>query len=309
MERQSADAYRGRIARELSEATLIAHFRGLEIHLIDGPEAPATLEEIGRIREREFRRVGAGRGEDRDIDRFDLEWPWYQQLVSWDPQALEIVAAYRAIRCDWAISHRGTEALRTHGLFRFEDRFVSDYLMRAVELGRSVVNTAARKAVSGLFSVWVGLGAMVREWPQVRYFFGNVSLYRSLPEGALRAIVAFLLLRHGLPETLVRARSPLPWVAETGAVVPNSFEEMQSVVAQEGGTVPPILLSYTKAHPGMLAFDVAEDADFGGAFEIAIAIPVAGLSVRTVQRFIAPYISSNPSRFVLPGEPPHRQTA
>ncbi|TVQ23045.1 MAG: GNAT family N-acetyltransferase [Spirochaetaceae bacterium] len=297
------------IERELGRDSLIAGFRGLEIHLVAGVDAPATLDEIGRIREQEYRRVGAGRGEPRDLDRFDTEWPAYLQLVSWDPTEREVVAAYRAIRCDWAIRHGGPAALRTAGLFEYRDRFVHDYLASSVELGRSVVNAEARKAVSGLFSVWVGLGAMVREWPGVRYFFGNVSLYRSLPEGAVRAVVAYLLRNHAPAEELVRARHRLSWVAdlvagESDFEVPSTFEGLQSLAARDGWPIPPILVSYVKANPGMLAFDVAEDGDFGGAFEVAIAVPVAGLAARTVDRFLTPYVSTNPDRFVLPPAPP-----
>jgi len=290
------------VARELNEDSRIASFRGLEVHLVAGPEAPATLGEIGRIREQEYRRVGAGRGGEHDLDRHDTEWPWYLQLVSWDPEAREIVAAYRAIRCDWALRNGGPGALRTHGLFEYRDRFAADYLPYAVELGRSVVNAESRKATSGLFSAWVGLGAMVREWPELRYFFGNVSLYRSLPDAAVRAIVGYLLRHHGPPEPLVVARDPVVSLSPAAVAQPEppgTLDELQSLAARDGWFLPPILVSYLKAHPGMLAFDVAEDADFGGAYEVAIAIPVAGLTERTVERFIAPYESINPGRFVL----------
>jgi hypothetical protein len=294
-----------KIEQELCNESRIAEFRRLEIHLVVGLDAPNTLNEIGRIREQEYRRVGAGRGSPVDLDSFDTEWPAYHQLVSWDPEERQIVAAYRAIRCDWALRHGGVEALRTNRLFAFSDDFVRDYLSRSVELGRSVVNADAKKAVSGLFSVWVGLGAMVREWAEVRFFFGNVSLYRSMPERAVRSVCAYLLRHHRLNDELVRARRPVDWVQSlleesVGGVGPTSFEELQALAANEGWPVPPILVSYAKAHPGMIAFDVAEDDDFGGAYEVAIAIPVEGLSERTVGRFVAPYQSVNRGRFVLP---------
>jgi len=155
------------ILDELTAKTMIARFRELEVHLVHGPEAPATLEEIGRIREYEYRRVGAGRGGFVDLDRHDTQWPWYSQLVSWDPEHREIVAMYRAIRCGWALQHGGLDALRTSTLFSYSDEFVSRFLERSVELGRSVVNSDAHRAISGLFSVWVGLGAMIGEWKDV----------------------------------------------------------------------------------------------------------------------------------------------
>lgn len=299
------------IFEELTNKTMIARFRELEVHLIHGPEAPATLEEIGRIREHEYRRVGAGRGGVVDLDRHDTQWPWYSQLVSWDPEHREIVAMYRAIRCGWAMQQGGIDALRTSTLFGYSEEFVSRFLEHSVELGRSVVNSDAHRAISGLFSVWVGLGAMTKEWPDIRYFFGNISLYRSLPEDALEAILDYLIRFHSAPLGLVTARVPTGrWRArrasdDPDAALPASageaFAALQAEAKASGWSLPPILLSYLKAHPGMLAFDVASDDDFGGALEVAIAVPIAGLSSRTVNRFVAPYESVNPSRFLPAG--------
>ena len=305
------------IETELTDATRIAQFRQLQIHLVAAHEAPATMHEIGRIREREFRAVGAGRGADVDIDRFDLQWPWYLQLVSWDPEDRVIVAMYRAIHCGWALRHGGLETLRTTGLFKFSDRFVHEQLQYAVELGRSVVNRQARQALAGLFSIWTGLGALVREWTDVRSFFGNVSLYRSLPRSALSRVLEYLFRYHAAPRGSVSAIRP----ADTNAAVSSAgeaqdresaahaLEQLQQAAADEGWIVPPILLSYLKAHPGLVAFDVAEDDDFGGALEVAIQVPVAGVSARTVQRFIDPYRSINPQRFRLPQNQPEVLTS
>lgn len=308
------------VAEELGSDTRIATFKDLEIHLFSAREAPAAMDEIGRIREREFRAAGAGRGGDRDLDTFDTRWPWYSQLVSWDPEHREIVALYRAIHCGWALRHGGLSALRTSGLFSFSDRFVADYLQHAVELGRSVVNRDAHRAIQGLFSIWTGLGAMTREWADLAWFFGNVSLYRSLPDGAIDAILEYLYRYHRAEPGLVTARVPvdpvgtgrnpdaqksdLPQPADArDADQPRAFQDLQDRAAAEGWLLPPILVSYLKANPNLIAFDTAEDSDFGNALEVAIAVPIEGVSQRTIKRFIAPYQSINPGRFQLPEAP------
>jgi hypothetical protein len=320
----------GRVpARELTSRTLIARFRELEVHLVTAREAPATMEEIGRIREREFSAVGAGRGGDVDLDRYDTRWPWYSQLVSWDPREEQIVAMYRAIHCGWALEQGGREALRTAQLFSFSEEFEQGYLRCSVELGRSVVNQQAKRALAGLFSVWTGLGAMTREWPEVRYFFGNVSLYRSLPRSAVARVLEYLFRWHRATPGLVTAHrrtgdsSLEAIIAGTGTAAATGAEtvthaagdrgdqdagaalaRLQDDASREGWTVPPILLSYLKAHPGLLAFDVAEDDDFGGALEVAIAVPTRGVNPRTAQRFIDPYESINGGRFRLERDKP-----
>lgn len=295
------------IERELTEKTRIAQFKDVEIHIVYGAEAPRTLEEIGRIREREYRVVGAGRGDELDLDAYDTTPPAYAQLVSWDPDEREIVALYRAIHCGWALENRGVEALRTHQLFEFGTEFASTILPRAVELGRSVVNRSAKRAIQGLFSVWVGLGAMVREWPDIEYFFGNVSLYRSLPESAVAGILSYLYDYHAAPSGLVSAHEPSPaWPrdrnrADSAQPREEAFAELERKAATEGWLFPPILLTYLKACPGLLAFDATVDQDFAEAIEVAIAVPIAELTKKTVARFITPYRSTNSHAFAREG--------
>lgn len=301
------------VTRELTDTTRISCFKDLEIHLFAAREAPTVIEEIGRIREEEFRAVGAGRDIARDIDRFDTQWPWYYQLVSWDPEEREIVAVYRAIHCGWALRHGGRDALRTAHLFDFSDRFIEEYLVRSVELGRSVVNRTARRAIQGLFSIWTGLGAMTREWPDLHYFFGNVSLYRTLPPTAIEAILTFLYRYHRAQDGLVKARTPATGIVGR-ETAPDSeaaatswdvaFEALQERARREEWTIPPILLSYLKANQNLIVFDTARDPDFGDALEVAIAVPTIGVNPRTRKRFIDPYESVNPGRFILPETPP-----
>ncbi len=313
------------LSEQLTADTLITRFKDLEVHMFEGSEAPAVLDEIGRIREQEYRRVGAGRNVARDLDRFDREHPAYRQIVSFDRAEGEVVALYRAVHCGWAIREGGIGALRTSALFEFSDRFAREELPRLVELGRSVVNPEARRAVQGLFSVWSGLGALICEWPEILGFFGNVSVYRDTTEQQLATLLRYLYAHHGDSEGRVTARpetarsesaspksvqpetaraeiarpSPVsgPQAGSAGADAEPTFDALLERATREGWEVPPILVSYLKAGPGLVAFDVAVDRDFGDAREIAIMVPVAGITEKTRKRVIEPYVSVNPGRF------------
>ncbi|MDE6037035.1 MAG: GNAT family N-acetyltransferase, partial [Duncaniella sp.] len=67
------------------------------IYVIDGRECPATMSEIGRLREESFRAAGGGTGKSVDIDEFDTMDPPCRQLLVWDPEDKIILGGYRFI--------------------------------------------------------------------------------------------------------------------------------------------------------------------------------------------------------------------
>lgn len=287
------------LAEELTPETYITRFKDLEVHMFEGAEVPSVLDEVGRIREREYRRVGAGRNVARDLDAFDTGEVAYSQLVSFDRAEGELVAMYRAIHCGSALDRGGPQALRTSGLFDYSQPFLTGELPRLVELGRSVVNRNAKRAVQGLFSVWSGLGALIREWPDTLGFFGNVSVYSDVSEEQLDTLLAYLYHFHGDKETRVTAKPSCAYRSRRElSNVPESFEALTERTSSEGWNVPPILVSYLKASPGLIAFDTAVDRDFGLAREIAVMVPVNTITPKTRKRIVDPYVSVNPGRFV-----------
>jgi len=193
-----------RIVEELRPELLLCRFRALELYVFAAAEAPTVMAEIGRLREREYRAVGAGRNVSVDIDTS------YKQIIAWDPEEREIVAMYRFLAgCERTAGAEGAEGaavagrttragaiLRTETLFAFSPRFEREVLPVAVELGRSVVNRHARRAILGLFAVWAGLGAIIVESPRIEYFFGNVSIYPTWPVDAVELLVAFFSVWH-----------------------------------------------------------------------------------------------------------------
>ncbi len=299
------------LAAELTADTRIGRAMGLDIHILHGWEKPVCMAEIGRIREQAFRAVGAGRNLGRDVDHLDLTPGSYRQLVTWDPANKELVSMYRFADTAQLIRDFGLHGLRTHSLFEFSTAFQNRYLARSIELGRSVVNRQARRSVVGLFAAWRGLGILVREHPGIDFFFGTVTLPESMPPESLDALVHFLNHHYSSPDLrqMVRARgglqyrlsSPSPWpcaapidsapCGKTTAL--NSSQAHAALIAffaKRGETVPPILLSYLRATHELQVFDTAKEADFGDAWQTALAVPIAGLNVKSKQRFLDGYI-------------------
>jgi hypothetical protein len=292
------------LSQELGDTTMIARFKDLEIHLFSAHQAPHVMEEIGRIRELEYRREGAGRGLAKDIDFRDTQWPWYHQLVSWDPQEKELVAMYRFIPCKWAIDQGGLKPLRTSELFDFSPYFIQTVLTKSIELGRSVVNRGAKRAIQGLFSVWTGLGALIQEWPEIEYFFGNVSFYQTMPDAGLTHLIQFLQNHHGQSPGLITPKFPLPTsILNSGQLNwtgtwDKDFQILLDQAKHGSWEIPPILVSYLKANRGLGYYGTSADADFGLAWESAITVPTKNLEPKMVSRFLDPYQSINPQVFI-----------
>lgn len=292
------------LEEELGKDKLILSFRGVEVYALAGEEAPRTMREIGRIREREFRAVGAGRDVETDLDDLDFGLGAYRQLIAWDPEQRELVGAYRYLLCADASGDPSLARMRTARLFDFSPAFVRDYLPYAVELGRSVVNREAKRAIMGLYTVWSGLGALMKEYADLRYFFGNFSVYSSYPRRARELLLRFLELNYGERIGLLRPKAGLEWEYERAGAFPfvgDKSADHSALVAEFsalGQSVPPILLSYLGATDDLRYLGTARDADFGGALECAILVPFATVNEKARSRFIDSYESVNPQRFI-----------
>lgn len=134
-------------------------------------EIPATLHEIGRLREVTFRAVGEGSGKELDLDRFDAS---YLHLFLWDREARQVAGAYRLGCTDVLLASGGPDSLYTSTLFRFEKPFL-DFLKPALELGRSFVAPDYQKSIHPLGLLWRGIARFVAERPRYARLFGPVS--------------------------------------------------------------------------------------------------------------------------------------
>ena len=132
-----------------------------EIYIVTAQDSPNVMREIGRLREIAFRNAGGGTGKALDIDEFDTMEGGYKQLIVWNPDAEDIIGGYRYIYgTDWKMSADGQPLLATSHMFKFSNRFLTDYMPYTVELGRSFVAVeyqSIRKGTKSIFaldSIW-----------------------------------------------------------------------------------------------------------------------------------------------------------
>ncbi len=281
------------IEEELVASGLVRLTRkgGNEIYIVDNKNAPNTLLEIGRLREVTFRASGGGTGEEMDLDEYDTGEICYKQLIVWSPVEKEIIGGYRFILCDEAIDSEGTIHLSTTHYFDFTERFLSDYLPHTIELGRSWVqpmfqpSVDPRKGLFALDNIWDGLGALVRFYPEKKYFFGKVTMYPNYNTDCRDFLLHFM--HHYFPDTenLMQPFHPLvqnydrEYVESQlqGLDFKDGFKVLNGHIRDKGEFIPPLVNIYMNLSPTMKTFGTAVNPDFGNVEETGILVTIADI--------------------------------
>lgn len=263
-----------------------------EIYIINHHNAPNVVQEIGRLREVTFRASGGGTGLAVDLDEFDTCDTCYEQLIVWSPEDNEIVGGYRYIKCADAIDkENGAIHLSTTHYFDFSERFIKDYLPYTIELGRSWVqpnfqpSVNPRKGLFALDNIWDGLGALVIFNPEIKYFFGKVTMYPNYNTASRDFLLHFM--HHYFPdnENLMKPIHPLvqnydrEYVENQlkGLDFKDGFKVLNSAVRENGEFIPPLVNIYMNLSPTMKTFGTAVNPDFGNVEETAILVTIGDI--------------------------------
>lgn len=281
-----------------------------EIYIITYQDSPNIMNEIGRLREVAFRAAGGGSGLSMDIDEYDTMENPYKQLIVWNPEAEEILGGYRYILgTDVRLDEKGAPILATSHMFHFSDRFVKEFLPMTIELGRSFVTLeyqSTRAGSKGLFALdnlWDGLGALTVVMPNVKYFFGKVTMYPSYHRQGRDMILYFLKKHFGDKDNLITPMKPL--VMETdqkeleALFCEKTFKEdyriLNSEVRKVGYNIPPLVNAYMSLSPTMRMFGTAINYGFGDVEETGILIAVDEILEDKRMRHIESFVKNDPT--------------
>ncbi len=276
-----------------------------EIYIITHQDSPNIMREIGRVREITFRDAGGGTGEELDIDEYDTCADPYKQLIVWDPQAREIIGGYRYILCgDLTIGENGSVPLATTHLFNFSDKFIKEYLPYTLELGRSFVqphyqsSRAGAKALFALDNLWDGLGALIVDHPEIKYFFGKVTMYTHFHTKARNLIMYFFQKYFKDNENLVTPIHPLDLGIDVDEMTKifdgGSYKEDYKILSQKvrefGENIPPLINSYMNLSPSMKTFGTVINDQFGDVEETGIIVTISDIYAAKTDRHIETYL-------------------
>ena len=279
-----------------------------EIYIVTAQDSPNVMREIGRLREIAFRNAGGGTGKALDIDEFDTMEGGYKQLIVWNPDAEDIIGGYRFIYgTDWKMNADGQPLLATSHMFKFSNRFLTDYMPYTVELGRSFVAVeyqSIRKGTKSIFALdnlWDGLGALTVINPKLKYFFGKMTMYPSYIRRGRDMILYFLKKHFDDKENLITPMKPLiietdPKELET-LFSADDFKEDYKILNREiralGYNIPPLVNAYMGLSPTMKLFGTAINNGFGDVEETGILIAVDEILEEKRVRHIDSFIAEN----------------
>jgi hypothetical protein len=305
-----------RVPRELIKAELTEERKlrrtnksGNDVYIVTWQDSPNTVREIGRLREIAFRAAGGGSGKSMDLDEYDTCDNPYKQLIVWDPEEEEILGGYRYILGrDWKIDEDGQPQLATSHMFRFSEKFMTDYAPYTIELGRSFVTLeyqSSRMGTKGLFALdnlWDGLGAVTVIEPGVRYLFGKFTMYPSYDRLSRDMIIYFLNKHFPDPEKLITPLKPLYYEHDTKQFeelfVEDEFKKdyriLNKAVRDRGLNIPPLVNAYMGLSPTMKLFGTAINDSFGNVEETGILIAVDEILQEKRMRYIDSFAAEHP---------------
>ena len=280
-----------------------------EIYVITANNSPNVMKEIGRLREIAFREAGGGTGKSMDIDEFDVGENCYKQLIVWNPEAEEIIGGYRyMLGTDWKLNADRQPILATSHMFHFSDKFIDEYMPYTVELGRSFVSLEYQssrmgsKSLFALDNLWDGLGALTVIRPNIKYFFGKMTMYPSYIRRGRDMILYFLKKHFDDKENLIIPMKPLKIVTDERELqelfCEDDFKKDYRILNREirklGYNIPPLVNAYMGLSPTMKLFGTAINYGFGDVEETGILITVDEILEEKRIRHIDSFIKEHP---------------
>ena len=295
-----------KIIKELNEETFIraTNYSNHQIFIVDHLNSPQTLLEIGRLREITFRNAGGGTGKEVDLDEYDTRSEaFYKQLIVWDPDQKEIIGGYRFIKGAEMIASEKFNNLATNGLFDFSSDFYNRLLPKTIELGRSFVQpnyqpaSGNRKAIFSLDNLWDGLGALVVDHPEIKYFFGKVTMYLDYHKKGRDLILSFINHFFKDSQQLIIPKKPLSLHHDTNYFIDeikkleykDAYKLLNKQLKSYETSIPPLIAAYMNLSSSMKSFGTVLNSNFGDVEETGILISIDDIYTQKKDRHINTY--------------------
>ena len=224
------------------------------------------------------------------------------------PNVMKEIGRLREIAFREEMDEQGQPKLATSHMFHFSDKFLKEYMPYTIELGRSFValpyqsSRMGAKSLFALDNLWDGLGALTVIKPNVKYFFGKMTMYPSYIRKGRDMILYFLKKHFDDKEHLIIPMKPLKIEEDPQELerlfCENTFKGDYRILNREirklGYNIPPLVNAYMSLSPTMKLFGTAINYGFGDVEETGILIAVDEILEDKRVRHIDSYIQEHP---------------
>jgi hypothetical protein len=277
------------------------------IYSINANNAPHTMQEIGRLRELTFRHAGGGTGLAVDIDSYDVGEKPFEQLIVWNEEEKEIISSYRFIKGKNApTDETGYPLTPTSKLFHYSKQFIENQWQESIELGRSFVQPKyqatgrSRQDIFALDNIWDGLGAVIVQNIDTKYFIGKMTLYNHYNREAREYILQFITKHFkGNPQWIYPEEDSS--VSSLHQGIPNIFKNttgdlkedfkiLNQTIQKMNESIPPLIKSYISLSPTMKYYGISPNKSFGEVEELCIMISFSDIYESKKNRYIESFL-------------------
>ncbi|MBQ4413726.1 MAG: hemolysin, partial [Prevotella sp.] len=158
------------------------------------------------------------------------------------------------------------------------------------------------KSLFALDNLWDGLGALTVIKPNVKYFFGKMTMYPSYIRKGRDMILYFLKKHFDDKDKLIIPMKPLeletdPKELESlfgGTSFKDDYRVLNGEIRKLGYNIPPLVNAYMSLSPTMKLFGTAINYGFGDVEETGILIAVDEILEEKRVRHIDSFIKEHP---------------
>ncbi|NWF89855.1 MAG: GNAT family N-acetyltransferase [Ignavibacteriaceae bacterium] len=288
------------LKQELSKSCFIGTTSdGKKIFLTTKNDAPNTLNEIARLRELTFRKVGEGTGNKLDLDKYDS---YYHHLVVWDEEELEIVGSYRLGIGKDILNKFGQTGFYTSTLFNYNKSFIDEIIPYSVELGRSFVQEKYWNTYA-LDYLWQGIGSFLNANPGVKYLFGPVSISSNYPKHIIALIVYYFKKwysnSNNYASSVVKFNMKEKYKDELlhtffGTSAKDDYKILKKMLSLHGFSVPILYKHYSELcyDNGVSFLDFSVDPSFMNCVDGLILVDISKIKTEKKLRYLKTKIQS-----------------
>lgn len=273
----------------LPKDSLLVEQKQFSVFISDADNMGPILQQIGIMRERNFRVVGEGTGKSVDLDDFDQD---YMHLFIWDKEEEAIAGAYRLGLVDKILEKKSIEGLYSRTLFDFDNNFLK-LQGKSIEMGRSVIDAPYQRSLSALLLLWKGIGTFVARNPSYQTLFGPVSISGEYQILTHQLIVQCLTTHYYDIESakLVKATNPLtsskkPFWSLSLLSGLGDLQLLSNLVArlEKGKGLPVLIRQYLALKGRFVSFNV--DPDFNQTVDGLILVNLPDVPHRMLGKYM-----------------------